>query len=58
MCDTGHMHVNSLAYDECRHHHYYMINLKLSLAEANATFVYQTKVDFQNRNYLKTYLKM
>ena len=37
--DTGHLHISLLAYDEHRHHQYYVMNFKLSLVDANVTFV-------------------
>ena len=35
-CNTGHLHVSSLAYSEHRHQQNYRINFRLCLGEASA----------------------
>ena len=46
MCDTGHLHISSLAYSEHRHHQNDKINFRLYLVKASVKFAYQAKIDF------------
>ena len=45
-CNTGHLHISSLAYSEHRHHQNQKINFRLYLVKASMKCVYQAKIDF------------
>ena len=56
-CNTGHLHISSLAYSKHRCHQNYNKNFEVCPTEAGANFVHQAKIDFRDMSNIETYSK-